>query len=313
MHRVFIDGKEGTTGLRIHERLASRADVTLISLPEAERKDPEARRRALNGCDVAILCLPDAAAIEAVAMIENPDVRVIDASTAHRTASGWTYGFPELTEGGFERLRTATRVAVPGCHASGYVALVLPLVQAGILKSGALLSCTSVTGYSGGGKKMIAEYEDSARDPLLNSPRLYALSQSHKHLPEMLCYSGLEAAPAFCPVVADYACGMLTAVPVFAGQLTGGAGIEDARNVYRGRYRGPVVRFCEVMDEGGYLEAGGLAGLDAMDVSVAGSAERLVLLARFDNLGKGASGAAVECLNCMIGSDPYMGLRLGKE
>lgn len=313
MHRVFIDGKEGTTGLRIHGRLAERADVTLVALPEAERKDPESRRRALNGCEIAILCLPDAAAVEAVAMIGNPDVRVIDASTVHRTASGWVYGFPELADDGFEQLRDAKRVAVPGCHASGYVALVWPLVAAGILKRDAMLSCTSVTGYSGGGKAMIAQYEDAERDPLLASPRLYALSQSHKHLPEMRAYSGLDSAPAFCPVVADYDCGMLTAVPVFAEQLAGGAGVEDIRAVYRGRYRGPAVRFLEAMDEGGYLAAGGMAGLDAMDVSVAGNAERLTLLARFDNLGKGASGAAVECLNCMIGADPYAGLRLGKE
>lgn len=313
MLRVFIDGKEGTTGLRIHERLAARADVTLVTLPEAERKDPEARHRALNGCDIAILCLPDAAAVEAVAMIENPSVRVIDASTAHRTADGWVYGFPELVDDGFARLRTAKRVAVPGCHASGYVALVAPLVAAGVLRSDALLSCTSVTGYSGGGKKMIAEYENDPRDPALDSPRLYALPQQHKHLPEMLCYGGLEAAPVFCPVVADYDCGMLTAVPVFAAQLAGGAGIEDVRDVYRGRYRGPVVRFSETMDADGYLAAGGLAGSDAMDVSVAGGAERFTLLARFDNLGKGASGAAVECFNCMIGADPYAGLRLERE
>ncbi len=313
MLRVFIDGKEGTTGLRIHERLAGRADVTLVALPEAERKDPESRQRALNGCDIAILCLPDTAAAEAVAMIENPNVRVIDASTAHRTASGWVYGFPELTDDGFALLRAAKRVAVPGCHASGYVALVLPLVQAGLLRKDALLSCMSVTGYSGGGKKMIAEYENGARDPALDSPRLYALSQGHKHLPEMRAHGGLEAAPAFCPVVADYACGMLTAVPVFAAQLAGGATIGNVRDVYRGWYRGPVVRFSESMDADGYLAAGGLAGSDAMDVSVAGNEERFTLLARFDNLGKGASGAAVECFNCMIGADPYAGLRLERE
>ena len=313
MPRVFIDGKEGTTGLRIHERLARRADVTLVALPEAERKDPESRQCALNGCDVAILCLPDAAAVEAVAMIKNPDVRVIDASTAHRTASGWVYGFPELVNDGFTPLRTAKRVAVPGCHASGYVALVLPLVQAGLLKKDAQLSCTSVTGYSGGGKGMIAQYEDAARDPALASPRLYALPQAHKHLPEMRAYSGLDSAPAFCPVVADYACGMLTVVPVFAAQMASGASIEDIRDVYRSRYRGPVVRFLEAMDADGYVSAGGLAGLDAMDVTAAGNAERFVLLARFDNLGKGASGAAIQLMNIMIGADPYAGLNLGRK
>lgn len=313
MYKVFIDGKEGTTGLRIFDRLSERTDIELITLPEAKRKDVESRRLALNDCDVAILCLPDSAAKEAVTMVENGRVRVIDASTAHRTAPGWLYGFPELQENGFQKLQAAKRVSVPGCHASGFLALVVPLVQSGILKKDALLSCTSLTGYTGGGRRMIAHYEADYRDVQLKAPRLYALGQEHKHLPEMLHYSGLETAPAFLPVVADYACGMLTMIPVFSSQLAPGKTADDIRRIYQDSYAGPLMRYKTQMDENGYLSGGRLSGLDGMDVSVSGNDERITLLARFDNLGKGASGAAIECLNVMIGADPYAGLNLGKE
>ncbi|HWQ07358.1 MAG TPA: N-acetyl-gamma-glutamyl-phosphate reductase [Feifaniaceae bacterium] len=313
MTKVFIDGKEGTTGLRIFDRLSERTDLELITLPERQRKDLALRKQALNECDVALLCLPDAAAIEAVGMVENPNTCIIDPSTAHRIAEGWTYGLPEAFDGGFEAVKASKRVAVPGCHASGFITLVAPLIREGILKKDALLTCTSLTGYSGGGHKMIAQYESDYRDITLKSPRLYALTQAHKHLPEMRHYTGLATAPAFFPVVADYFSGMLTAISVFSAQLEPGKTADDIRALYQKRYPGPLVRYVEKMDENGYLSGGKLSSLDGMDLSVSGNDEHITLLARFDNLGKGASGAAIQCMNIMIGAEPYAGLNLGEE
>lgn len=313
MTKVFIDGKEGTTGLRIYDRLSERDDLELITLPEKLRKDASLRKQALNECDVALLCLPDAAAIEAVEMVENPNTRIIDPSTAHRIAEGWTYGLPEAFDGGFEAVKASKRVAVPGCHASGFITLVAPLIREGILKKDALLTCTSLTGYSGGGHKMIAQYESDYRDVTLKSPRLYALTQAHKHLPEMRHYTCLGTAPAFFPVVADYFNGMLTAISVFAEHLETGKTPDDIRALYQKRYPGPLVRYVEKMDENGYLSGGKLSNLDGMDVSVSGDSEHITLLARFDNLGKGASGAAIQCMNILIGADPYAGLILAEE
>ena len=308
MKRVFIDGSAGTTGLRIRERLAARREIELITLPEALRKDTEARQDALNGADIAFLCLPDAAAVEAVGLVENPDTAIIDTSTAHRTAGGWVYGFAELT-GQRERIAASKRIANPGCHASGFIALVEPLVVAGLLAKDALLSCTSLTGYSGGGKKMIAQYEADGRDPLLCAPRQYGLSQSHKHLPEMAAVCGLENAPAFMPIVADFYSGMEVVVPLFAHQLAGD--IEDVKAVYRSRYTGPVVRWVDAADEGGFLSAAALSGRDDMQISVAGNDERILLISRFDNLGKGASGAALQNMNLLLGADETEGLVIG--
>ena len=308
--KVFIDGKEGTTGLRIYERLAVRSDLTLYTLPEEQRKDPQARREALNAVDIAFLCLPDAAAREAVAMIENPHTRVIDASTAHRTALGWVYGFPELSAERSDAVRSAARVAVPGCHASGFIALVAPLVQAGILSREQALFCYSLTGYSGGGKKMIAEYEGQDRSSLLDAPRVYGLSQAHKHLPEMQALTGMAAPPVFCPVVGDFYSGMLVTVPLTAGMLQNRATDEDIRTVYRSLYTGPVVHYADAADENGFLSACAYTGRDDMEISVQGNRERIVLAARYDNLGKGASGAAVELLNLMTGAQQTEGLVL---
>ncbi len=304
MKRVFIDGSAGTTGLRIRERLAARRDIELIALPEALRKDVSARRDALNGADIAFLCLPDAAAVEAAGLIENPNTAVIDTSTAHRTAEGWVYGFAELP-GQRDLIAASKRIANPGCHASGFVALVAPLTHAGLVDGGALLSCASLTGYSGGGKKMIADYEAEGRSPLLDAPRQYGLSQAHKHLPEMAAMCGLAHAPAFMPIVADYYSGMEVTVPLFASQLKGD--IEDVKAAYRSLYAGPVVRYEEA-DEGGFLSAGALSGRDDMAVSVYGNAERVLLVARFDNLGKGASGAAIQNMNILLGADETEGL-----
>ena len=307
MTKVFIDGSAGTTGLRIYQRLAERRDVELIVLGEDVRKDPGARREALNGADIAFLCLPDAAAVEAVSLIENDHTAVIDTSTAHRTAPGWVYGMAELA-GQRERIRTSKRVANPGCHASGFIALVAPLVRAGVLSANAKLSCFSLTGYSGGGKKMITEYEEPGRDPLLDAPRQYGLGQTHKHLKEMACLCGLTNPPVFSPIVADYYSGMEVCVPVHEELLAGG--VEAARQVYREVYRGSVVRYVEDAGESGFMSASVLSGRDAMEISVCGSEGRLVLTARFDNLGKGASGAAIQNMNLLMGVDETAGLIL---
>ena len=307
MTRIFIDGSAGTTGLRIRQRLLERSDIELITLPEEMRKDENARRDALNRADVAFLCLPDAAAEEAVGMIENDHTTVIDTSTAHRTAPGWVYGFPEV--GGLrEKIRQSRRIANPGCHASGFIALVAPLVRAGLLDAGAQLTCFSLTGYSGGGKKMIAEYETEARDPLLDAPRQYGLSQQHKHLPEMAAISGLNAPPCFCPIVADFYSGMEVSVPLFASQIKGTP--TQIRELYREAYAGPVVRFAEAPNEGGFLSAAVLSGSDAMEISISGNDDRILLTARYDNLGKGASGAAIQNLNLLLGADETEGLVL---
>ena len=305
MTKVFIDGSAGTTGLRIHERLAARRDLSLLTLSEERRKDPEARREALNEADVAFLCLPDAAAEEAVSMTSNPRTVLIDTSTAHRTADGWVYGFPELP-GQRERIRRSRRIANPGCHASGFIALVAPLVAAGLLPASAPLSCFSLTGYSGGGKKMIAEYEAAERDSLLDAPRAYGLGQAHKHLPEMKAVCGLDAAPVFVPVVAPYYAGMEVTVPLHAARLQGSA--DDVRECYRTVYREGLIRFRDAADEGGFLSASAYAGRDDMEVAVFGSGERILLAARFDNLGKGASGAAIQNMNLVLGADETCGL-----
>jgi len=309
MKKVFIDGSAGTTGLRIYERLQNRADVKLMLLPEEERKNPEARKKALNACDIAFLCLPDPAAMEAVSMIENPDVTVIDASTAHRTNAGWCYGFPELSDTIAKRLPTAKRIAVPGCHASGFIALVYPLIEAGLIDPALKLTCHSITGYSGGGKKMIADYEADDRDFLLGAPRQYGLTQQHKHLKEMKKITGLENEPIFCPIVSDFYSGMTVTVPLFASDLKKGT-VEDVKAVYRQKYTGNLVTFAEQADDGGFISAQKLAVKDSMTVTVAGNEDRILLIAMYDNLGKGASGAAVECMNYVLGVAPETGLEL---
>ncbi len=304
MKKVFIDGGAGTTGLRIVERLSKRSDIELIKLPEELRKDSEARKKALNECDIAFLCLPDVAAIEAVGMIENENVVVLDTSTAHRTNDAWAYGFPELSEAHFEKVKSSKRIAVPGCHASGFISLVYPLIEKGILSRDALLTCHSITGYSGGGKSMIAQYEDSERENLLDAPRQYALGQKHKHLPEMAKVTGLNNAPIFCPIVSDFYSGMVVTIPVFKNQLEDGFGIEDIKNAYKEKYTGNIVTYSESISEEGLISANALSLKDSMQVTVEGNEERILLIARYDNLGKGASGAALECMNIVMGAKP---------
>ena len=279
MKTVFIDGSAGTTGLRIRERLAARTDLSLIVLPEERRKDSAARREALNSADVAFLCLPDDAAREAVAMIENPNTAVIDTSTAHRTASGWTYGFPELS-GQRAKIAASKRIANPGCHASGFVALVAPLVRAGLLAPDAMLSAFSLTGYSGGGKKMIADYEAADRALCFGAPRQYALTQAHKHLPEMSAVCGLTRSPIFSPIVADYYAGMEVTVPLFADMVKGTK--DDIIAAYREAYQGGLVRYNAKMAENGLLCGSAFAGRDDMEIGVLGNEERILLVSRFE-------------------------------
>jgi len=304
MKKVFIDGSAGTTGLRIKERLSERNDIELITLSEEMRKDPVARKEALNSCDIAFLCLPDAAAIEAVEMIDNENVVVIDTSTAHRTDEGWAYGFPELSIEHFEKVKNSKRIAVPGCHASGFIALTYPLVEKGIIDKDTLLACHSITGYSGGGKKMIAEYEDSEREFLFDAPRQYALGQKHKHLPEMGKVTGLTNAPIFCPIVSDFYSGMVVTVPIFKNQLNDGFSVEDIKKAYQEKYTGEIVTYLESIDESGLISANALKLKDNMQVTVSGNEDRILLIARYDNLGKGASGAALECMNIVMGEKP---------
>ena len=305
MTKVFIDGSAGTTGLRIRERLSARPELSLITLPEELRKDPSARAGALDAADVAFLCLPDAAAVEAVSLVSSDSTVIIDTSTAHRTAEGWTYGFPELA-GRREQVAASKRIANPGCHASGFIALVAPLVAAGILDPSVRLSCFSITGYSGGGKKMIADYTAENRDPLLDAPRQYGLSQTHKHLPEMAKVCGLQYMPVFCPVVAPYYAGMEVTVPLTPAET--GASMEQIREIYRDYYRTGMVFFRDEADESGFLSAGSMAGRDDMEISVFGQEDRILLVSRFDNLGKGASGAAIQNMNLVLGLDEAAGL-----
>jgi len=329
MKKVFIDGSAGTTGLRIYDRLRTRSDIELITLSDDRRKDPQARKEALNSADVAFLCLPDDAAREAVSLADNPDTAIIDTSTAHRTDDNWVYGFPEI--GNLrERIKNSKRIANPGCHASGFIALIAPLIQTGAISPEIKLSCTSLTGYSGGGKKMIAQYENNnsesrcepcrgtaiqiidnqasseISDVLLSAPRAYGLSQAHKHLPEMKKLCGLIYEPVFCPIVSCYYSGMETVIPLFAVDIN--TDINGVKEIYRNYYKNGLVFYNENSDENGFLSAGALSGRDDMEISVFGNGERMILTARFDNLGKGASGAAIQNMNIILGLDESLGL-----
>ena len=312
--RVFIDGQEGTTGLVLRERLARRADVDLAALPERLRKDVSARREQLNAADVVFLCLPDAAAMEAAGMVERKGVRVLDASTAHRVAPGWVYGLPELSAEHRSAVVSAERVAVPGCHATGFVALAAPLVAAGVLPPDYPVSAHSITGYTGGGKRMIADYEAPDRPAALSGTRVYGLTLAHKHLPEMQKRTGLAGPPLFDPILGDFPRGMLVCVPLHARLLNGGAGPERVHEALADHYAGS--RLIEVppydpqsLPDNGFLDPQALAGSDRMQLFVLGHREQMLLVARLDNLGKGASGAAVQCFNLMMGAAEDEGLQ----
>ena len=303
MQKIFIDGSAGTTGLQIHERLKRRTDIQLLTIDEDKRKDNDARREIFNEADIVFLCLPDSAAIEAVSLVENQNTVVIDTSTAHRVADGWAYGLPEL-KGKREVIKSSKRIANPGCHASGFIALVAPLVENKIISADEKLTCFSITGYSGGGKKMIAEYENHERNILLDAPRQYGLTQTHKHIPEMMKICGLNSAPIFCPIVADYYSGMEVTVALHDND------IENIKEIYKNYYTDRVIYFSDVNDENGFLSAGKFSGRDDMTISVFGNDERILLTARFDNLGKGASGAAVQNMNLVMGINEFEGLNI---
>lgn len=314
-YRVFIDGAEGTTGLKIHQYFKHREDIEVLHIDEERRKEPEERLAFIRKADVSFLCLPDAAAKE-IAAAAPKDCRLLDTSTAHRTDPAWVYGLPELCNGQREKIRRSSRVAVPGCHATGVILLLRPLLEAGLIAPDAPLQACSLTGYSGGGKKMIAQYESPERttgvccgeknEDILSSPRQYGLSQSHKHLPEIMAMSGVLRAPAFTPIVADYYSGMEVTIPIHGNdKLTKAQAIETLKERYAGQ---PLVKFTEVMDDDGFIAAGRLAGSNHLEITVAGNDENILLIAAYDNLGKGASGAAVQNMNLMLGIEETKGL-----
>ena len=302
--KIYIDGQEGTTGLQIYERLGARQDIELLRIDPDKRHDTEERRKFLNGADLVFLCLPDAAAKEAVALIENPDVKVIDASTAHRVAPGWDYGFSELSAAHRAAICRSRRVANPGCHATGFISSVYPLVQAGLIAPDEFLTCFSLTGYSGGGKKMIAQYEGGEKPAAFASPRIYGLNQSHKHLPEMQQVCGLTTAPAFSPIVDDYYKGMATTIALPKAA-------ESVHDALAEHYKdAQLVKVHPLGWDESMVAANTNAGLDTLTLIVNGNAERCTVTALFDNLGKGASGAAVQNMNLMLGFEETAGLNL---
>ena len=310
MTNVFIDGSAGTTGLRIYERLGSRKDIRLLFLPEDTRKDTDARRRMLNLADIAFLCLPDAAAVEAVSLVENPETAIIDTSTAHRTADRWAYGFPELSAERRAAIQNSKRVANPGCHATGFISVVYPLVAMGLLPKDVCLSAFSLTGYSGGGKKMIAQYEAADKEAALFAPCPYGMGQTHKHLPEMQKICGLTNKPVFTPIVDDYYKGMATTVPFHMSQMQGVSTLAEVRQKLADYYAGAALVHVAESTDTAKLYANAQAGKDTLELIVAGNDEQFSVTALFDNLGKGASGAAVQNMNLMLGFDETTGLNL---
>lgn len=311
--KIFIDGKEGTTGLKIYERFAGRNDIELLTIAEEDRKNPVEKAKVINNADYVFLCLPDAAAIESAELCTNPDTRIIDASTAHRTNPDWAYGFPELDKSFREKIQTSKRVAVPGCYASGFIAIAYPLVKSGIMPKDYPVVVHAVSGYSGAGKKAIAQYEADGRDAGLDSPRLYALTQNHKHLPEMKKISGLDYEPIFNPYVCDYFQGMTVTVGLHSRLLAKKVTAADVQKMFAEHYEGTnFVKVAPLMGEGvlpeQFIPANTLANTNDMQIFVYGNDDRIMITTRFDNLGKGASGAAVQCLNIMMGIDERTGL-----
>ena len=308
MHKVFIDGGHGTTGLQIEEYLSGRSDIEILGIDPAERKNIEARLAKIREADVSLLCLPDQAASE-IAAAAPADAVLIDTSSAHRTADGWTYGMPELAASQRDLIRNSTRISNPGCHASGFILLVRPLVEAGLIDPETLLSCFCVTGYSGGGKTMIGRYEADDRPEVLGSPGQYGLGQTHKHLPEMVKMTGLRHAPCFSPVVGDFYKGMVMTVQIHRQQLTLQAGPDTVRNILTERYgKEPLIKVNEQAPEDGFIYSDPMAGSNGMEMYVTGNSERMLLIASYDNLGKGASGSAIQNLNIVLGAEETLGL-----
>ncbi len=312
-YQVFVDGQEGTTGLEIHERLKDREDVEVLKIDPAMRKDKEERTKYVNQADFVFLCLPDEAARESVSLVTNPNTRVIDASTAHRTADGWTYGIPELSAGHREAIAKAKRVSVPGCFATGFNVLLHPLVTEGIVPKDYPVTCHAVTGYSGGGRSLIERFESPENATKLRSPNFYALGLAHKHLPEMQKHSGLQAPPLFTPIVCNYYRGMTVAVPLFPRLLSGGLGAEGVHAFLTERYKGQ--KFVKVATfhredelEWGFLNEEAFNHTNTLEISVFGNEGQILIVSRFDNLGKGASGAAIQNMNVMMGVEEGYGL-----
>lgn len=312
MKKVFIDGSEGTTGLRIFERFEGRDDIEILKIPSELRKDPVEIKKYINESDVTFLCLPDAAAKEAVAMVENENTIIIDTSTAHRTEEGWAYGYPELSAEHRNAIRTGKRIAVPGCYATGFITIAHALVAGGILPADYPVSAFAVSGYSGGGKKMIAEYEGEERIEELSSPRQYALTQTHKHLKEMQKIAGLEKTPLFSPMVGDYYSGMVVTLPFYTDMLNGKPTPEMIHDFLTKYYAGEkfikVMPFGAEADTRGFIGSNVRSGWDDLEIFVSGNEDRVLVSTRFDNLGKGASGAAVQCLNIVLGCEEDKGL-----
>ena len=309
---VFVDGQEGTTGLRIHEYLAQRTDIEVLRIAADKRKDVGERARLLNAADVAFLCLPDAAATEAAALVTNSSTCLIDASTAHRTAPGWVFGLPELAADQRARIRATKRISNPGCHASSFILLLRPLIDAGLVPTSLPVSATSITGYSGGGKRMIERYA-AGGDARLEAPRPYALKLNHKHIPEMMAHTGLAIRPVFMPVVGDFYKGLAVTVPLHFSQLKSGTGAEHLQSTFEQRYAGE--RFIRVMPlrdaatlEDGFFDVQACNDTNRVDIFVFASDSQAILIARLDNLGKGASGAAVQAMNVHLGLDEALGL-----
>jgi len=308
--KVYIDGKEGTTGLQIYDRIAARSDIELLLIDEDKRKDPAERKRLMDAADIVFLCLPDAAAIEAVSLIESPTTRVIDASTAHRTNPAWDYGFPELSAKHREAIKTSKRVANPGCHATGFISVVYPLVAMGLIEKDTPLSCFSLTGYSGGGKKMIAQYEGEEKTVEMSAPCPYGMGQGHKHLPEMQAICTLADKPVFTPIVDDYYKGMATTVPFHMSQLQGVSTLQEVWQKLSDYYAGQtMVQVADTLDTA-KVYGNAMAGKDTLTIIVAGNDQQFTITSLFDNLGKGASGAAVQNMNIMLGLDETTGLSI---
>ncbi len=311
--KIFIDGKEGTTGLKIYERFKDRSDIEILQIDEDKRKDPEEKRKMIDSSDYTFLCLQDAAAIESAGLCTNPNTVIIDASTAHRTNPDWAYGFPELSPEFREKIRTSKRIAVPGCYASGFISMAYPLVKSGIMPKDYPVVIHAVSGYSGAGKKAIAQYEAEGRNPELDSPRLYALTQTHKHLPEMKKIPGLDYEPIFNPYVCDYFQGMTVTLGLHSRLLNGKVTAGDVQAMFAKHYEGSnFVKVAPLMGQGvlkeQFIPANTLAGTNNMEIFVYGNDDRIMVTSRFDNLGKGASGAAVQCLNIAMGIDETRGL-----
>lgn len=314
MTKVFIDGSEGTTGLRIYERFEGRDDIELLKIDPELRKDPAERKRLINESDITFLCLPDAAAIESAEMVENDRTVIIDTSTAHRTEAGWAYGYPELSEGHRNAIKNGKKIAVPGCYATGFITIGYPLVQSGIMPADYPVSIFAVSGYSGGGKKLIGQYEDPEREKKYGSARMYAWGQTHKHLKEMKAVTGLAAEPLFSPLTTDYYSGMLVQVPIYTNLLKEKKTPEEIRDFFAEYYKDE--KFIRVnpigadVEAGGALYSDGCSGWDGIEIFVTGNDDRIIVATRFDNLGKGASGAAIQCLNIVLGCDEAKGLNL---